>query len=350
MSDISTRIVISAKDDASGALKKISAESDNLNQSWQGVKNVLGVGIAAFGISSLAGLAGQVVTTTQALNAAGSQAQETANKFNVVFADINETATSTAKSLASNYGMAYESAQASLSSVGDLLTGLGVSSGKALDLAEQTVQLGTDLASFTNYAGGASGAVEALTSAMLGETEAAKSLGLVLQDDQMEKYAASVGKVWSKLGITEKAQLRLNAAIAQSPNAVGDFARSMDSYANQVRVAQAISQDFQNAIGEGIVPVSAHLVSVFNDNRESVDLLGQTIGGFVNSELTGIIDGYNVLNGQTTDLQGGTLGLATSFVGVAGGAKVAWNSIELVANTFIFAARAIDVGTRQIAL
>ena len=92
-----------------------------------------------------------------------------------------------AKSLADNYGLADSTAKKLLSTTGDLLTGFGFSQSAALDLSEQVNSLAADLASFTNFEGGAEGAGMALTKAMLGETESAKSLGIVINQNN-ERY------------------------------------------------------------------------------------------------------------------------------------------------------------------
>ena len=246
--------------------------------------------------------------------------------------------------------MSREGAQAALSSVGDLLSGLGVASDKALELAQQTVQLGTDLASFTNYAGGAEGATQALTSALLGETEAAKSLGVVLTDDQMEKYASSVGKSWKNLNLAEKAQLRLNAAIAQSPNAVGDFARSMNSYANQVRIAEAISRDFTTTVGEGLLQAHTSALIAINGNRGAIEQLSTVISGFLASESDDLISFMDDVSDSGKKSSTEISILASSFIQASGGAKALWNGIQIAVDGIIALVDTVIVGKEQINL
>ena len=266
---------------------------------------------------------------------AGSQAQETANKFNVVFSSVVDNADAVVEELRQVYGMSREGAQSALAGIADLLTGLGVSQQKALDLARQATQLGSDLASFTNYVGGATGAVEALSKAMLGEAEMAKSLGLVLGEDQMAKYAESVGKVWKELDLAEKAELRLQAAIKQSPSALGDTARSMDSYASQVRAAAAANQDFQTIIGEGLLPVHTQALKAINSQNGAFTDLAETISGTLlieGQKLTAWLKdlGINAEEGSSK-----TSGLSLAFVSVAGACKAAWNGLQLVGRGII---------------
>ena len=76
-----------------------------------------------------------------------SDAQETFAKFDTVFQDVLPRATQEAKDLAEAFGLSELKAKTLLSSTGDLLTGLGLTGEKALDLSVQTQQLSVDLAS-----------------------------------------------------------------------------------------------------------------------------------------------------------------------------------------------------------
>ena len=77
-----------------------------------------------------------------------------------------------------------------LGSTGDLLTGMGATAETALDLSTKTQRLAVDLASFSNYQGGAKGASEALTKAMLGERESVKALGIVISEANVKQKIA----------------------------------------------------------------------------------------------------------------------------------------------------------------
>ncbi|MCP4147646.1 MAG: hypothetical protein GY757_07840, partial [bacterium] len=102
-------------------------------------------------------------------------AEESASKFGVVFQAVLPAANQALEDLKKNYGLSNQAALAMLSGTGDLLTGLGMTADTAIDLSGKTQRLAVDLASFTNYSGGAAGASDALTKAMLGEREMLKS-------------------------------------------------------------------------------------------------------------------------------------------------------------------------------
>ena len=338
---------------ASSHISKATKDVDALaSRSEKAASKISAIGGALKGLA--AGFAAAfslaaINSVRKELVSAGSDAQETANKFNVVFSQSLESADTAVAEMQKHYGMSRAGAQAALSGIADLLTGLGLTQEKALELSKRTTQLGTDLASFTNYAGGTAGAVDALSKAMLGETEAAKSLGLVLNDTQMEAYAKSLGKVWNNLGLAEKAELRLQAAIKQSPNAVGDYARSMGSYANQVRATDSALQDFKETIGEGIIPAHTEMLVAINSNNGAFQELAETISGVALNEAKSIAGSLKQIgvDADSTDEKVSLLSL--SFMTVAGACKMAWNGFQLIGRGLIGVGTLIKSGVEMLA-
>ena len=208
-----------------------------------------------------------------------SAAEETANKFNVTFSTIKDQADSVAKSLSENYGLSSQASQQLLADTGDLLSGFGFTQQAALDMSEQVNKLAVDLASFTNYSGGAEGASKALTSGLLGEREAMKSLGIAIGEADIAQLAKDKGIV-GELDRQTKASLTLEIALKQSKNAIGDFARSQDSFANQARIAKAETEDLAANLGKLLLPAATVSVNVF--------------GQFA-SKINDVVEGYNNL-------------------------------------------------------
>lgn len=198
---------------------------------------------------------------------AARDATETRNKFLVVFEDVSKKAKSTAIDLADSYGMASSTAMTLLGDTGDILVGFGFAEDAALDLSRQVNELAVDLASFTNYAGGASGASKALTKAMLGETESAKSLGIVLRQGTRE-FKNSVKAMQESEGLTYNqamAQTLLQDAIKQSGKAMGDFARTQHELANQERILEENFKELQEELGSKLLPVFENLTVAMNE-------------------------------------------------------------------------------------
>ena len=104
----------------------------------------------------------------------------------------------TAKTFRQSFGLSRKAAKQLLGDTGDLLVGFGFTEDAALDLSKKVNELAVDLASFTNFSGGAEGASLALTKALLGERESIKSLGIAITEADLKKFAADQGLVWKE--------------------------------------------------------------------------------------------------------------------------------------------------------
>tara|TARA_R100001594_G_scaffold35736_1_gene65260 strand:+ start:3311 stop:5086 length:1776 start_codon:yes stop_codon:yes gene_type:complete len=190
-----------------------------------------------------------------------SDFEETDSKFKTVFSSIEDQAESTAQTFRESFGLSEQSAKELLSSTGDLLVGFGFTEESALGLSTQVNELAVDLASFTNFSGGAKGASEALTKALLGERESIKSLGIAITETDLKKFAEDQGLVWKELDRVAKANLTFQLAMQQSSKAVGDFDRTQFSLANQTRQLHENLKDLGVEFGTILIPLAQELVS-----------------------------------------------------------------------------------------
>ncbi len=225
-------------------------------------------GITAFGekigkIGRTMTIAGTAVTAISiGLIKMASDAEETSSKFGTVFRDVSKEAEETAKNLAENFGLSSKSAKQLLGDTGDLLTGFGFTGGAALDLATQVNELAVDLASFTNYSGGAEGASAALTKALLGERESVKSLGISILEVDVKNKMLEMSKQGLRFETERQAKAYATLLIAQeqSKNAIGDFSRTSGGFANQIRILKARISDVVVELGEKLLPIATKLI------------------------------------------------------------------------------------------
>jgi len=199
-------------------------------------------------------------------------AQETFSKFGTVFGGIKDRAQDAAKAFADSFGLAGVTAQKLLGDTGDLLTGMGATQNQALDLSVQVNTLAADLASFTNIEGGAERASKALTSAMLGEREQAKMLGIVIREVDVQSELASRGqdKLTGEAKLLATAQATLAIAARQSKNAIGDYARTAESAANVQKRAAESTKNLQVALGTALNPVATITASLFTKIADAI--------------------------------------------------------------------------------
>lgn len=204
-----------------------------------------------------------IVGIGAAMTKAASDAEETLAKFDTVFQEVGDEANKTALSLSRDFGLSSKAAKQLLGDTGDLLTGFGFTGDMALDLSKNVNELAVDLASFTNFAGGAEGASAALTKALLGERESVKSLGIsILEEDVKAKIASleATGELTNETNRQKKAIATLAIAVEQSKNAQGDFARTQDSLANQTRIFMARIDDLAVSFGQILIPIVSKMV------------------------------------------------------------------------------------------
>jgi len=210
---------------------------------------------------------GPLAAMTAGMIKAASDAEEATSKFETVFGDTLNNANNTIKMLSSNFLMSARSARVFVGDIGDVLTGMGATQDVALDLSEQIVGLGADLASFTNIEGGTERAVRALQSAVLGVNKPLELLGIKLSDARIKAEMARMALQGLKFDtdLLARAQAVLNLAMQQSPNAIGDVARTADQFANQFRFMKELIGDVAASFGEILLPAATEVVTGFNE-------------------------------------------------------------------------------------
>ena len=149
-----------------------------------------------------------------------SDLNENINKTEVVFEENAEVVKKWAENSLESMGMCQSSALEMVSKFGDMGSAMGLNSEQVMDYSMNLTELSADLASFKNIS--IERANEALTGVYTGETEALKSLGYVMTEENLKAYALASGfKKVEKNSVeaqkaaigVEKAQSKLNKAI-----------------------------------------------------------------------------------------------------------------------------------------
>jgi hypothetical protein len=249
------------------AREQYSAVAEKVRRSSKSMRDSIAQTRRAFVENSAkmrtAGAAMSLAVTTplafmaNSLKNAARDAEETRSKFATVFRDTGGQAEAMADTLAKSFGLSGTKARELIGDTGDILTGFGFSQKAALALSTDMNELAVDLASFTNFAGGAEGASKALTKALLGEAESVKALGIVIRQDT-PAYKGLVKHLQRTKGVSliqAKALAALQIATEQSKNAVGDFARTQAQLANQERITSSAIQDLKESFGRILLPI-----------------------------------------------------------------------------------------------
>jgi len=272
------QFIIDAQNRTDAAFKKVKGNVDGLQGKLKTLKPTFQK-MALIGTAAFAAISVGVFKATQS----AVDAQEIFNKFDVVFGDVGDKADEVAKNLRDNWGLAQSSAEDLLSSTGDLLTGLGMTGDEALIMSEKTQKMAIDLASFTNLQGGAARASRIMTKGLLGERESLKELGVVIKEEDIKTRLAAEGKeeLAGMALMQARAEITLQMITEQSKNAMGDYARTADSVANQQRVLKERTKELSESIGTVFIPI---MKSIIDKAMPVVEKLGAWIEK--NPELT----------------------------------------------------------------
>jgi hypothetical protein len=247
--------------------------------------------------------------------------QDATWKFDQTFKSVGRDADAVAKSFQNVYKLSELSAKKMLGSTGDLLTGLGFDPEFALKMADAAGRLGTDLAGYTNYAGQAAGAVEALTAALTGENEKMKALGVVIRQDTdqwktLTKAFQGAGlsmqemdRIFGKFESTDKkvndqwkyfmklikdsknltvqqanAMAAFALSVSQSKNAIGDTIKEGESFSQNMMDSKQAVTEFMTTLG-GVI----YQVSEVNSVTEMTNVTIRNITDWLKKEGPGII-------------------------------------------------------------
>ncbi|MDD4689077.1 MAG: hypothetical protein PHE51_04945 [Eubacteriales bacterium] len=266
--------------DNSGLKKSLKDSENAAKQSGTSFGNVLKAGLAS---AAAAVSIGQIINIFKGTVKAASDAAEENQKFGVVFSRSFGAASAAAKELTDSYGLSDVAAKQFLSTNANVFTSLGMTQNEALGLSSQVTKLGVDLASFTNYSGGTEGAVNAISKALIGEREAMKGLGIAILDSDLKDFAVTLGKNYDALTKQEKATLTLQYITKLADNAVGDFARSSDSWANVQRRVESALTDSAVTIGNELLPGLSKLGVAFVESTKQGGTVQQTLKGIASA-------------------------------------------------------------------
>lgn len=193
-----------------------------------------------------------------------SEAEEMQNKFDVVFKGMTAEAEAWAQSYADSVGRNVNAIKGYMADAQNLLVGMGMQREEGAKLSEQMIELALDLASFNNL--NETDAVNAMTKALMGESESAKTLGAVLNDNTRAQAMLSLGLsgTYQELAEATKMQVNYQAILNQSSDAVGDCERSLDSYESTLKQTTAKLEEIKTLVGQFFMPVFQKVLSFAN--------------------------------------------------------------------------------------
>lgn len=218
--------------------------------------------------------AGNALTTglTVPLAAAGvasvnfsSDMQEAINKVEVAFGGAADSVKEWSSTTLNSIGLAQGTALDMAALFGDMATSMGYSQDAAAQMSMALVNLAADLASFKNI--GIDQASTALKSIFTGETESLKELGVVMTQANLEAYALAEGytTAYTAMDQAQQVAVRYQYVLANTQNAQGDFARTSDSTANQLRIFRESLKEAAATAGDELLPIITPIIGKLNE-------------------------------------------------------------------------------------
>lgn len=278
---------------ASSATRKLGSDIDNVGGKSKGLGGNLEKATGALkgmavGGAALAGTA-LVSFLTDSIQAAGDL-QQSIGGVDSVFKDSAETVHAFGKTAAEAVGLSRNEFNQLVTVTGALLKNKGLEdfANKSLDL----VKIGADLAA--QFGGTTAEAVEALNSALKGETDPIEKYGISLNEAAVQAELAAKGQqnLTGAALDQAKAMARINIITNQSTDAIGTFARESDTLQGQQQRLNAEWEDAKALLGEQLLPLMTQLVETM---RGGVAVVESLTGAFSSmpswlQEILGVIE------------------------------------------------------------
>lgn len=268
-----------------------------------------------------------------------SDLAEVQNVVDVTFPHMSAQMDAWAKSAAESFGIGELAAKRYAGTLGSMAEGMGFAESQAFDLATNITALAGDVASFYNMSD--SEAYEKLTSIFTGMVQPLRALGINMTQANLDAYALANGfqRTYQEMGEAERVMLRYEYVAAHLANAQGDFARTSNSWANQIRILQLRFDGLRAAIGQSLILVLTPVIQVINTIILALTnaanafyrFISAIANSFIGRAVGGISKAFGSLTGGVTEATAGASALADAedaVAGSAGGAAAAQEKLN----------------------
>jgi soluble cytochrome b562 len=280
------------------------------------------------GFAPLAGLAagaGAITLFTDVINEASS-AQQAVGGVQAVFGEFADEVIASSERAAVSLGLSATAYQELVTVSGAMLKNKGLED--FADQADNLIQIGADLAA--QYGGTTKEAVEALNSAMRGESDPIERYAISLNETAVNAKLAATGQDKLTGAALEQAKTtaRLTLIQEQSADALGASAREADTFAGKQAVLTAKWEEMKVALGTELLPAMTQFVGVLTDDalpalEAAGSLAKDAVQGFLGlpgpvQAATGAFVALKVaaLAGVTTSIAAGAAAVGSAMVGL----------------------------------
>lgn len=210
----------------------------------------------------------------------GSDLQEVQNVVDVTFTTMSDKVDEFAKKAIQSAGLSETMAKRYVGTFGAMAKAFGFTEDEAFNMSTALTQLSGDVASFYNLT--QDEAYTKLKSVFTGETESLKDLGVVMTQTALDSFAMAegLGKTTKQMTEQEKVALRYRFVLNQLSGASGDFARTSDSWANQVRVLKLNIESIMASVGQALINFFTPIIKLINVLLSKIATLANSFKAF----------------------------------------------------------------------
>ena len=260
--------------------------------------------VAAFSVRAIARFGKECVDL-------GSNLAEVQNVVDVTFGTMSGKVDQFAKSAAANFGLSETMAKKYTGLYGSMAEAFGFTEKEAYKMSTTLTGLAGDVASFYNIEQDL--AYTKLKSVFSGETETLKDLGIVMTQNALDAYAMAngYGKLTKDMTEAEKVSLRFAFVQSQLANAQGDFARTSNSWANQIRLLKLNFDSLKASLGQafiqGLTPIVKFLNTLISRLQTAADAFSRFMSQLFGTPLQ---SSAGAITENITDAESGVESLA----------------------------------------
>ena len=282
------------------------------------------LGLVAAGTAAVVAIA----AVTTAVLATASSVEDSQDKFDTLFAESSGSVSAFAEDWAGLVGVSTRVSEDLLANAAAIAQGMGFATDESAAFAQELVTVAGDLASFNDVSN--ERASEALTTALTGEREALKSLGIVITEADVSQAAMAMSGKDNAAAITaqEKAAATMELVMIRAGAAIGDSERTSDSLTTSLNKQDAAWANLTDELSIALAPALAETATVSQDVVEGLTFFFEIINLIPDAakrsaeELAKLNDDFDRFVTLSTDEQTGA-----AAAGILDSASAAYNRL-----------------------
>lgn len=257
-------------------------------------------------VSGLTGLIKGIISFTQK----AADYEESLNLFTVTMGDQAKQGVEWLEKFSNALYLDPTEVMQYMGSFNSLIKGLGTASDKAYLMSKNLTQLTYDLASFKNIKPEV--AFQKLQSAISGEIEPLRNVGVALSENTLQELAYSLGLEANVRDLTEaqKAQLRYIQIMKSSTEWQTDMGRTLVTPANALRILRQEFTMLARAIGRVFIPIVMAVMPYVIALSQLLTDLANRLASFLGYKITDV--DYSGLTNGLKDLSNGVSDIGNS--------------------------------------